>query len=110
MDIERRIDLSYGAAKALDMLYNGRQRVRVSVPMPKPKPEIGAKPGTRIICYSHPVRAVQDQSMLHPNIRVRCRNQRCRSKLPVPTDNDRDGSFATDYDQLSSEIALRFLS
>jgi rare lipoprotein A (peptidoglycan hydrolase) len=43
MDIERRIDLSYGAAKALDMLYNGRQRVRVSVPMPKPKPEIGAK-------------------------------------------------------------------
>jgi hypothetical protein len=48
--------------------------------------------------------------MLHPNIRVRCRNQRCRSKLPVPTDNDRDGSFATDYDQLSSEIALRFLS
>ena len=30
--------------------------------------------------------------------------------LPLSTDNDRDGSFATDYDQLSSEIALRFLS
>ena len=40
MDIERRIDLSYGAAKALGMLYDGRQRVRVSVPMPKPRPEI----------------------------------------------------------------------
>jgi rare lipoprotein A (peptidoglycan hydrolase) len=40
MDIERRIDLSYGAAKALDMLHDGRQRVRVSVPMPVPKPEI----------------------------------------------------------------------
>jgi rare lipoprotein A len=39
MDIERRIDLSYGAAKALDMLHDGRQRVRVSVPMPKPHPE-----------------------------------------------------------------------
>jgi hypothetical protein len=53
--------------------------------------------------------------MLYQNIstqgyRVRCRHQRCRSKLPVPTDNDRDGSFTTDYDQLSSEIALRFLS
>ena len=43
MDIERRIDLSYGAAKALGMLYDGRQRVRVSVPMPKPKPEIETK-------------------------------------------------------------------
>jgi len=40
MDIEHCIDLSYGAAKALDMLHDGRQRVRVSVPMPKPKPEI----------------------------------------------------------------------
>jgi len=37
---ERRIDLSYGAAKALDMLHDGRQRVRVSVPMPAPRPEI----------------------------------------------------------------------
>lgn len=43
MDIERRIDLSYGAAKALDMLHDGRQRVRVSVPMPKPRPEIESK-------------------------------------------------------------------
>jgi len=42
MDIERRIDLSYGAAKALDMLHDGRQRVRVSVPMPKPRPESGS--------------------------------------------------------------------
>jgi Lytic transglycolase len=41
MDIERRIDLSYGAAKALGMLHDGRQRVRVSVPMPKPRPESG---------------------------------------------------------------------
>jgi len=40
MDIERRIDLSYRAAKALDMLHDGRQRVRVSVPMPFPKPDI----------------------------------------------------------------------
>jgi rare lipoprotein A len=40
MDIERRIDLSYAAAKALDMLHDGRQRVRVSVPMPFPKPDI----------------------------------------------------------------------
>jgi rare lipoprotein A (peptidoglycan hydrolase) len=40
MDIERRIDLSYGAAKALDMLQDGRQRVRVSVPTPKPRPDI----------------------------------------------------------------------
>ncbi|MGB8578186.1 MAG: septal ring lytic transglycosylase RlpA family protein [Pseudolabrys sp.] len=40
MDIERRIDLSYGAAKALGMLYDGRQKVRVSVPMPSPRPEI----------------------------------------------------------------------
>ena len=39
MDIERRIDLSYAAAKALDMLHDGRQRVRVSVPMPKPRPD-----------------------------------------------------------------------
>jgi hypothetical protein len=23
-----------------------------------------------------------------PGLRVRCRNQRCRSKLPVPTDNE----------------------
>ena len=43
MDIERRIDLSYGAATALGMLSDGRQRVRVSVPMPKPKPEIETK-------------------------------------------------------------------
>ena len=43
MDIERRIDLSYGAAKALDMLHDGRQRVRVNVPMPKPRPEIESK-------------------------------------------------------------------
>ena len=43
MDIQRRIDLSYGAAKALHMLHDGRQRVRVSVPMPKPKPEIETK-------------------------------------------------------------------
>jgi rare lipoprotein A len=40
MDIERRIDLSYGAAKALGMLHDGRQRVRVSVPMPAPRPDI----------------------------------------------------------------------
>jgi rare lipoprotein A len=40
MDIERRIDLSHAAAKALNMLHDGRQRVRVSVPMPKPRPEI----------------------------------------------------------------------
>ena len=40
MDIERRIDLSYAAAKALNMLHDGRQRVRVSVPMPKPRPNI----------------------------------------------------------------------
>jgi hypothetical protein len=40
MDIERRIDLSYGAAKALDMLHDGRQRVRVSVPVPKSRPDI----------------------------------------------------------------------
>ena len=40
MDIERRIDLSYGAAKALDMLQDGRQRVRVSVPTPQPRPDI----------------------------------------------------------------------
>jgi len=40
MDIERRIDLSYGAAKALGMLHDGRQRVRVSVPMPIPRPDI----------------------------------------------------------------------
>lgn len=40
MDIERRIDLSYGAAKALGMLHDGRQRVRVSVPTPIPKPPI----------------------------------------------------------------------
>jgi rare lipoprotein A len=40
MDVERRIDLSYAAAKGLNMLYDGRQRVRVSVPMPKPRPDI----------------------------------------------------------------------
>src|SRR5262245_11242175 len=39
MDIERRIDLSYAAARALDMLHDGRKRVRVSVPMPKPRPD-----------------------------------------------------------------------
>jgi len=38
MDLEKRIDLSYGAAKALDMVHDGRQRVRISVPMPTPKP------------------------------------------------------------------------
>ena len=43
MDIEKRIDLSYGAAKALNMLHDGRQRVRVSVPTPKPRPESGNK-------------------------------------------------------------------
>jgi rare lipoprotein A len=41
MDLEKRIDLSYGAAKALDMLHDGRQRVRVSIPMPAPKPDVG---------------------------------------------------------------------
>jgi rare lipoprotein A len=40
MDVERRIDLSYAAAKALNMLHDGRQRVRVSVPLPKPRPNI----------------------------------------------------------------------
>ena len=40
MDVERRIDLSYAAARALDMLHDGRQRVRVSVPMPTPRPEV----------------------------------------------------------------------
>src|SRR5499433_1430448 len=40
MDLERRIDLSYGAAKALGMLHDGRQRVRVSVPMPAPRPDV----------------------------------------------------------------------
>jgi rare lipoprotein A len=40
MDFERRIDLSYAAAKALNMLHDGRQRVRVSIPMPKPRPNI----------------------------------------------------------------------
>jgi rare lipoprotein A len=39
MDIEKRIDLSYAAAKVLGMLGDGRQRVRVSVPMPKPRPD-----------------------------------------------------------------------
>lgn len=43
MDIERRIDLSYAAAKALDMLHDGRQKVRVGVPMPKPRPDIEQK-------------------------------------------------------------------
>jgi rare lipoprotein A len=47
MDIERRIDLSYGAAKALGMLNDGRQRVRVSAPMPMPRPEI--ETGTGLI-------------------------------------------------------------
>ena len=41
-DIERRIDLSYAAAKALGMLADGRQRVRVSVPMPLNRPEMQA--------------------------------------------------------------------
>jgi rare lipoprotein A len=41
MDLEKRIDLSYGAAKALDMLHDGRQRVRISIPMPAPKPANG---------------------------------------------------------------------
>ena len=40
MDVERRIDLSYAAAKALGMLHDGRQRVRVSIPMQRPRPEI----------------------------------------------------------------------
>jgi peptidoglycan lytic transglycosylase len=40
MDVERRIDLSYAAAKTLNMLHDGRQRVRVSIPMPKPRPDI----------------------------------------------------------------------
>ncbi|HET9716246.1 MAG TPA: septal ring lytic transglycosylase RlpA family protein [Pseudolabrys sp.] len=40
MDLERRIDLSYAAAKALGMLSDGRQRVRVSVPLPRTRPEI----------------------------------------------------------------------
>jgi len=43
MDIERRIDLSYGAAKALDMLHDGREKVRVSVPMPRSRPDIERK-------------------------------------------------------------------
>ena len=43
MDIEKRIDLSYGAAKALDMLQDGRQRVRVSIPMPRSRPYIERK-------------------------------------------------------------------
>jgi rare lipoprotein A len=42
MDLERRIDLSYAAAKGLDMLHDGRQRVRVSVPVPEPRPQIEA--------------------------------------------------------------------
>ncbi len=42
MDLEHRIDLSYAAAKMLDMLHDGRQRVRVSVPMPEPRPIIQA--------------------------------------------------------------------
>lgn len=40
MDTERRIDLSYAAAKVLGMLHDGRQRVRVSIPMPKPRPDV----------------------------------------------------------------------
>src|SRR5215510_12747398 len=40
MDVERRIDLSYAAAKALDMGHDGRQRVRVSVPTPRPRAEV----------------------------------------------------------------------
>src|SRR5215813_14703260 len=44
MDIEKRIDLSYGAAKALNMLHDGRQRVRVSVPTPRRRPEDEEKP------------------------------------------------------------------
>lgn len=41
MDPEKRIDLSYGAAKALDMIHDGRQRVRISVPVPTPRPDQG---------------------------------------------------------------------
>jgi Lytic transglycolase len=55
MDIERRIDLSYGAAKALGMLHDGRQRVRVSVPMPIPRPDIErreAQSGSSIVAQS----------------------------------------------------------
>jgi rare lipoprotein A (peptidoglycan hydrolase) len=40
MDIERRLDLSYAAAKVLGMLGDGRQRVRVSVPVPTPRPDL----------------------------------------------------------------------
>ena len=49
MDVERRIDLSYAAAKALNMLHDGRQRVRVSVPMPKPRPEINWQEATHFL-------------------------------------------------------------
>jgi Lytic transglycolase len=55
MDIERRIDLSYGAAKALGMLHDGRQRVRVSVPMPIPRPDIErqeAQSGSNLVAQS----------------------------------------------------------
>jgi len=55
MDIERRIDLSYGAAKALGMLHDGRQRVRVSVPMPVPRPDIErreAQSGSSLVAQS----------------------------------------------------------
>src|SRR4029079_6051943 len=38
MDIERRIDLSYAAAKALDMLHDGRQMARAAAPIPRPHP------------------------------------------------------------------------
>jgi rare lipoprotein A len=37
-----KIDLSYAAAKALDMIHDGRQRVRVSVPTPKPRPDLAS--------------------------------------------------------------------
>ena len=47
VDVERRIDLSYAAARALDMLHDGRQRVRVSVPTPS----LALKSGWRKISY-----------------------------------------------------------
>jgi rare lipoprotein A (peptidoglycan hydrolase) len=55
MDIERRIDLSYGAAKALGMLHDGRQRVRVSVPMPIPRPDIERREAQSGSKYSGPI-------------------------------------------------------
>jgi rare lipoprotein A len=49
MDLEKRIDLSYAAAKALDMLHDGRQRVRVSVPLPLPRPVIESSGSTPFV-------------------------------------------------------------